>query len=166
MPHEQNKRERIIRWNDPAASFAAAQGLTGLEALQAILNGTIPPPPFAMLMGVRLVETTEGRVVFEADPGEEHYNPIGVVHGGLACTLLDSAMGCAVSTMLPAATAYTTLELKVNFVRAMTQDTGRVLCTANVIHVGGRTATAEGRVVDAAGTMYAHATTTCMIFRG
>jgi uncharacterized protein (TIGR00369 family) len=104
--------------------------------------------------------------VFAVEPAEYHYNPIGLVHGGLACTLLDSAMGCAVHTTLPAGTGYTTLELKVNLIRPLTRETGRVLCEGTIIHVGGRTATAEARITDAAGALYAHATTTCMIFRG
>src|SRR5919107_950866 len=104
-------------------------------------------------------------VVLGATPGPQHFNPIGTVHGGLAATLLDSAMGCAVHTTLPAGAGYTTLEIKVNYVRALTAGTGGVRCEARVIHVGGRTATAEGKVLDAAGKLYAHATTTCIIFR-
>ncbi|HEY0035194.1 MAG TPA: PaaI family thioesterase, partial [Longimicrobium sp.] len=96
---------------------------------------------------------------------EYHYNPIGVVHGGLAATMADSAMGCAVHSTLPAGAGYTTLEFKINFVRPLTRDTGRVLCEARTIHVGGRVATAEARVTDAEGRLYAHATTTCMVFR-
>ncbi len=93
-------------------------------------------------------------------------NPIGTVHGGLAATLLDSAMACAIHTMLPAGTSYTTLEIKVNYLRPMTRETGIVYCEGKVIHVGGRVATSEGRLTDAAGKLYAHGTTTCMIMRG
>ena len=103
--------------------------------------------------------------VFAVEPAEYHYNPIGVVHGGVAATLLDSAMGCAVHSALPAGAGYTSLEIKVNFVRPLTAETGRVRCEAKLIHLGGRTATAEGRVVDEAGKLYAHGTTTCLIFR-
>ncbi|HEX5705724.1 MAG TPA: PaaI family thioesterase, partial [Pyrinomonadaceae bacterium] len=98
-------------------------------------------------------------------PEEYHYNPIGVVHGGLAATLLDSAMGCAVHSTLPAGAGYTTLEIKVNFVRPLTTETRGVRCEARVVYVGGRTATAEGRVTDEQGKLYAHGTTTCLIFR-
>jgi len=111
------------------------------------------------------VEVSEGHAVFAVDPDEYHYNPIGVVHGGLAATLLDSAMGCAVHSKLPPGAGYTTLEIKVNFIRAMTGETGRVRCEAKIVHSGARTATAEGRIVDEAGKLYAHGTTTCLILR-
>jgi uncharacterized protein (TIGR00369 family) len=122
-------------------------------------------PPFALLMGISMVEIEEGQVVFAVEPAEYHYNPIGVVHGGLAATLLDSAMGCAVQSLLPAGTGYTTLEMKVNLVRALTVETGEVRAEAKVIHMGGRIATAEGKVADRSGKLYAHATTTCIILR-
>ena len=118
-----------------------------------------------MLMNFSLIEVGEGHAVFAVEPAEYHYNPIGVVHGGLAATLLDSAMGCAVHSTLAAGSGYTTLEIKVNFIRAMTAETGRVRCEANVVHAGARTATAEGRVIDEAGKLYAHGTTTCLILR-
>jgi uncharacterized protein (TIGR00369 family) len=129
------------------------------------VSGELPPPPFASLLNFDLVEVSEGHAAFAVNPAEYHYNPIGVVHGGLAATLLDSAMGCAVHSMLPAGAGYTTLEIKVNFIRAMTAETGRVRCEANVVHSGARTATAEGRIVDEAGKLYAHGTTTCLILR-
>ena len=139
--------------------------MSGLEFLQKIVSGELSPPPLAALMNFDLVELREGYAVFAIDPAEYHYNPIGVVHGGVAATLLDSAMGCAVHSTLPAGAAYTTLEIKVNFVRAMTSETGRVRAEAKLIHIGGRTATAEGRIVDEAGKLYAHGTTTCLILR-
>ena len=139
--------------------------MSGFEFLQKIVAGELPPPPIASLMDFQIVELAEGRAVFAVDPAEYHYNPIGVVHGGLAATLLNSAMGCAVHSMLPAGTGYTTLELKVNFIRAMTAETGRVRAEGKLIHLGGRTATAEGRVIDESGKLYAHATTTCLILR-
>jgi uncharacterized protein (TIGR00369 family) len=121
--------------------------------------------PIGKLMGFRPVELEEGRVRFEAVPRREHYNPIGSVHGGLAATLLDTAMGCAVHSTLPDATGYTTLELKVNFTRPITVDTGRVLCEGTLVHRGGRVATAEGRLwAEASGKLLAHGTTTCLIF--
>ena len=115
-------------------------------------------------MDFDIVEAGEGRAVFAVDPQEFHYNPIGMVHGGLPATLLDSAMGCAVHTLLPEGRGYTTLELKVNFVRALRTDTGRVRAIGRVIDIGGKVATAEGTIVDGAGKLYAHATTTCLLF--
>ena len=160
-----NERTRTVSWQDPHALAAAGAGLSGLEYLHKIVAGELPPPPIGLLLDFRIAEITEGSAVFLVTPAEFHYNPIGVVHGGVAATLLDSAMGCAVHSTLPAGASYTTLEIKVNYVRAMTAETGEVRCEANVIHVGGRTATAEGKIVDARGKLYAHGTTTCIIFR-
>ena len=158
-------RTRTISWEDPRALAEAGKGLSGLEYLQKIVAGELPRPPIGALMNFNITELSEGRAVFTVEPAEYHYNPIGVVHGGLAATLLDSAMGCAVHSTLPAGGGYTTLEIKVNYIRPMTAETGRVRCEAKVIHVGGRTASAEGRVVGESGTLYAHGTTTCIIFR-
>ena len=138
---------------------------SGLELLQGIVQGTYPAPPIQATLGFTLDEVQEGRAVFSAPVAEAHYNPMSTLHGGVAATLLDSAMGCAVHSTLPAGAGYTTLEVKVNFVRPLTAETGEVRCEAEVIHVGGRTATAEGKVLDASGKLYAHATTTCIIFR-
>ncbi|MGO8949973.1 MAG: PaaI family thioesterase, partial [Ktedonobacterales bacterium] len=112
-----------------------------------------------------LLEVDEGRALFVVQPAEYHYNPIGVVHGGLAATLLDSAMSCAIQTTLPAGVGYTTLEIKVNFVRPITLDSGELRCEGKVVHGGSRTATAEGQLLDQAGKLYAHGTTTCIILR-
>jgi len=144
----------------------AARRLPGLEFLRAIRDGRLPPPPMAALLGFQLVEVDPGHAVFEVVPGERHYNPIGVVHGGLAMTLLDSAMGCAVQTHMPAGAGYTTLEAKTNLVRAITGDTGKLRAIGKTVHVGKRMATAEGRLEDAAGKLYAHATTTCLVLGG
>lgn len=165
MPNKQSERTVTVSWEDPRKLGEAARGLTGMEFLQKIVAGELPPPPIASLLNFELVELSEGRAIFAVEPKEYHYNPIGVVHGGLAATLLDSAMGCAVHSTLPAGAGYTTLEIKVNFVRPITADTGRVRAEAKLIHLGGRTATAEGRVIDEAGKLYAHATTTCLILR-
>jgi uncharacterized protein (TIGR00369 family) len=155
----------VIRWEDPVATLEHAKGLGGLEQLDAIRTGAVPPPPIAVTMGFEIVDATEGRAVFAVQPDEYHYNPIGAVHGGLAATLLDSAMGCAVQTTLGPGVGYTTLELKVNYVRAMTRDTGRVVCEATVVHRGGTIATAEGRVIaEETGNLLAHGTTTCLVF--
>ena len=165
MTETDSQRTRIVNWQDPRQLAEAGRGASGLEFLQRIVSGDLPPPPLAALMNFDLVEVGEGYAVFAINPAEYHYNPIGVVHGGVAATLLDSAMGCAIHSTLPAGAGYTTLEIKVNFVRAMTAETGRVRCEAKLIHLGGRTATAEGRVVDEAGKLYAHGTTTCLILR-
>ena len=161
----QPERTRVVTWDDPAIGARVAPTMTGLAYLQAMARGDVPGPPIAALLDFTIDEITEGRVVFSVEPAEHHYNPIGTVHGGLACTLFDSALACAIHSTLPAGASYTTLELKVNFVRPLTIQTGRVHCEGKVIHVGGRVATAEGRLTDAAGKLYGHATTTCMIFR-
>jgi uncharacterized protein (TIGR00369 family) len=138
--------------------------LSGLEFMQGILEGRFPPPPITAPLRFELVEVEHGRAVFEGMPEFAFYNPIGVVHGGYAATLLDSCMGCAVHATLPPGQAYTTLEFKINFVRAMTDKTGRVRAEGRVIHPGNRAATAEGHLYDARGKLLAHATTTCLIF--
>lgn len=158
-------RARTITWEDPLLTARAGREMSGIEHLRAIASGQMPPPPIALLMGMGIAEIEEGRVVFTVEPAEYHYNPIGVVHGGLAATLLDSAMGCAVQSLLTAGTGYTTLEIKVNLVRALTVETGEVRAEGKVLHMGGRIATAEGKIVDRSGKLYAHATTTCIILR-
>jgi uncharacterized protein (TIGR00369 family) len=159
-------RTRTVTWQDPRALAEAGRGLAGLDFLRAIVSGKLPPPPIAVVLGFDLVEVDTGRAVFEVVPGEHHYNPIGVVHGGLAMTLLDSCMGCAVQTHMPAGSGYTTLEAKTNLVRAITAETGKLRAIGRTVHVGKRMATAEGRLEDAAGKLYAHATTTCMVLPG
>jgi uncharacterized protein (TIGR00369 family) len=138
--------------------------LTGLEFMQGILEGRFPPAPIAAALKFELTAIEHGRAVFEGVPEFAFYNPIGSVHGGYAATLLDSCMGCAVHTTLPAGQGYTTLEFKINFVRAMTDKTGRVRAEGRVVHPGNRAATAEGNLYDARGKLLAHATTTCLIF--
>src|SRR3954469_114409 len=137
--------------------------LTGLEHMQAIADGTIAPAPIAELLGFELIEAEHGRALLAALPTERVYNPIGSVHGGFAATLLDSAMGCAVQTTLPAGVGYTTLELKVNYVRAARAGM-RLVADAEVVHRGRTVATAEARLRDeASGKLLAHATTTCLV---
>ena len=153
------------RTTDPLALAARGRELSGIEYIRLIFEGELPPPPIADLMGFRGVEFDQGRAVFEMIPGPQHYNPIGSVHGGVALTLLDSAMGCAVHTTLEAGIGYTTLEVKANLVRPITADTGLIRCEGTVIHAGSRVATAEGRLVDSAGKLLAHGTTTCLIIR-
>jgi len=134
-----------------------------IEHLRAIRDGRLPDPPFARLLGLRLTRVEDGEAVFELTPGEHHYNPIGAVHGGVAFAMLDSAMGCAVQTRCAEGRGYTTLDLKVNLVRAVTARSGTLRATAKVVHFGSRTATAEGRLEDAAGKLYAHGSSTCLI---
>lgn len=160
------ERTRTISWEDPKFGSEAATKMSGLDFLRALARGEVPTAPMANLMGFRPSEVEEGRVVFEAVPAEYHYNPIGAVHGGFACALADSAMGCAVHTMLPAGVGYTTLEIKTNLLRPITTETGRLFCEGKAIHVGGRIAIAEAHLTDESSKLYAHATTTCMVFRG
>jgi uncharacterized protein (TIGR00369 family) len=158
-------RERLVTWEDPLASSGALRELSGLEAIRAVRDGGVPPPPIAKLMNFTIAEVDEGRVVFEGYPGEEHYNPIGVVHGGFALTLFDSAMGCAVHTTLPHGVGYTTTDVQVRFIRAITKDTGPVRCEAKVVHVGRSTAIAEATLRDGTGRVLGTGTTACAIFR-
>jgi uncharacterized protein (TIGR00369 family) len=159
------ERSRTFSWQDPMIGARLAPSMSGLEYLQAMVRGEVPPPPIAALLNMTIAEVSAGRVVFQLEPAEYHYNPIGSVHGGVACTIFDSAMGCAVHSQLPAGVTYTTLEIKVNFLRPLTARTGQISCVGTAIYVGGRMATAEGQLVDSAGKLYGHATTTCMIFR-
>jgi len=156
-------RTRTIRWEDPLATAARGREMSGIEFLEAIRSGRVPPPPIAVLLGFSIVELAEGRVTFALVPDEHHYNPIGVVHGGVAAALLDTAMGCAVQSKLPRGRAYTTLDIQVRYLRPLTKSTGRVLCTGVAVHAGGKTATAEGRLVDEAGKLYATGTTSCLL---
>jgi uncharacterized protein (TIGR00369 family) len=159
-------RTRSFSWEDPTVAMASAIELPGLQAMQAIVDGTLAPPPIARLLALELVEVQEGRAVFAIEPAEWMYNPIGSVHGGIAATILDSCMGCAVHTTLEAGVGYTTADLQVRYIRAMSHTTGRVLAEGRVVHTGRRTATAEGRLfVESDGTLLAHATTGCLILR-
>ena len=165
MTDLQASRTRVITWEDPTAAVQKGKTISGIEYLKALQTGELPPPPIAVLMDMWITEVSEGRVVFAAEPAEYHYNPLGTVHGGFTATLLDSALGCVVQSMLPAETGYTTVELKVNYLRPITTKTGMVYCEGKIIYVGGRIATAEGRLTDAQGKLYAHGTTTCVILR-
>lgn len=136
----------------------------GLNFAKAIVAGELPQPPISELIGFHLVEAEYGRAAFEGAPEFRHYNPIGTVHGGFAATLLDSALGVAIFSTLAKGDAWTTLELKVNFVRALTKDSGPVRAEGRIVHRGRTVATSEGDLKDRAGKLYAHATTTCMIF--
>lgn len=160
----QDGRQRLVTWDDPAVTAAGAAGRTGVEFLQAMADGEVPMPPIARLLGIGIETIEPGRVVFTLDTGEHQYNPIGSIHGGVFCTVLDSAMGCAVHAALPAGRAYTTLELKVSFMRPLTTAVAQVKAVGEVLTSGRRVATAEGRLVGDDGTLYAHATTTCLVW--
>ena len=163
-PLEQDDRRQTVHWDDPAASVEAAGRLAGLPFLEAIRDGRLPAPPVSRLLGFTLADVESGRAVFECEASEAHYNPTGTVHGGIISTLLDSALSCAVHSTLAAGTGSTTVEIKVNFVRPVVIGTGRLRAEGRVIHAGGRLATAEARLTDAAGKLYAHAVGTCLVF--
>ncbi len=157
-------RERTFTWSDPAETAAAAKGMAGLDFLLAMRDGTVPAAPIAGLVGLSIGEVEAGRVVMRLVPAEYHYNPIGSMHGGILATLLDSVMGCAVHTTLPAGRGYTSLEIKVNYVRAVTEASGELSAEGVVVHGGRRSAVAEAKVVDGQGRLCATASTTCLVF--
>jgi uncharacterized protein (TIGR00369 family) len=161
-----DRRSRTYTWEDPIALRDAGAGLNGLDYLNRVFARKLPPPPIAATMDFTGAEVEEGRAVFVGQPSEFLYNPIGVVHGGFAMTMLDSAMGCAVHTTLAAGEGYTSVETSVNFVRPITLDTGRVRCEGKVLHRGRNVATAEGRLIaESTGKLLAHGTTTCLVFK-
>ncbi len=164
MTKPTNSEDAAAEENTHVISASEMKHLSGLDFLTAIATGEFPQPPIGKLMDFRLAKVEAGSVVFEGSPGPKHYNPIGSVHGGYAATVLDSVMGCSVHSTLPAGTGYTTLELKVNFVRAITRETGKIRAEGKVIHRGSRIATSEGRLLGADGKLYAHGTTTCLVF--
>ena len=172
-----NVEETLARWRaeeaavrariSDSAGYARAdqlEGLTGMQILEAIFAGTLPRPPVADTLDLIAIRVAAGSAVFQGRPLLKHYNPLGVVHGGWVTALLDSAMGCAVQTTLPAGKTYTTLELKVNFVRALTDQVPLVRAEGHVVHAGRQVATAEGRLIGPDEKLYAHASTTCLIF--
>jgi uncharacterized protein (TIGR00369 family) len=156
-------RSLTVTWKDPMQIAQAARSMAGIDFLRGVRDGTIQAAPIQELIGMKLAEVAPGRAVWELVPAEQHYNPIGVVHAGIAATLLDSAMACAVHSTIPLGKGYTTLEFKLNLVRGVTIKSGRLRAIGKVVHGGKTTATAEGRLEDAAGALYAHATTTCII---
>jgi uncharacterized protein (TIGR00369 family) len=146
------------------AHLSQVAGKTGMEVFDAMQAGELPYPPIAESLDFLLIEATPGRALFQGSPKLRHYNPLGTVHGGWIATLLDSCVGCAVHTLLPAGKTYTTAELKINYVKALGEKAKLVRAEGQVIHMGGRMATADGRLYGADGTLYAHASTTCFIF--
>ncbi|MCX5000229.1 PaaI family thioesterase [Streptomyces longwoodensis] len=157
-------RSRTIEWEDPRVSAAAVGRGSGLDFLRDVLAGRLPAPPISATLGFTLEEVEAGRAVFAMEPGEEHYNPIGSVHGGVYATLLDSAAGCAVQSVLPAGTGYTSLDLTLKFLRPITVDTGKVRAVGTVLHQGRRTALAQAELFDTTDRLLAHATSSCMLF--
>jgi len=158
-------RDRSYDWQDPAPSAAAARDIDGLAFLEAILDGKLPGPPVARTLDFAPVSVQPGEVVFEFTPTEFHYIPIGTVHGGVLATLCDSACACAVQSRLPAGAFYTSLDLSVKFLRPVTSATGRMTCAGTVTHLGTRSALAQAQLTDSRGKLFAHATSSCMIFR-
>ena len=159
-------RSRTFSWTDPRETLAVAAGLGGLDFLRRMLAGELPYPPIAELLGARMTEVEEGRVVWQAVPGEEYYNPIGTVHAGFTTTLLDSAMGTAFVSLGGPGQRWTTLELKANFTRAITAETGVVRCVGTVVHRGRTVVTTEARLEDGEGRLLAHATSTILVLGG
>ena len=147
----------------PSGLFEIRRRLSGLDFFRKMIAGEMPPPPLVALLGLKLVEAEPGRVTFIGVAREEFYNGMGVAHGGFAATLLDSALGCAINTVMPAGRVFTTIDLQIHYTRPLRRDAGELRCTATVVHAGSRTATSEGRIVDANGKVYAHGTTTCIL---
>ncbi|QDO88295.1 PaaI family thioesterase [Ornithinimicrobium ciconiae] len=158
------ERETVVRWDDPAPGLTALPTMSGLDYLRKIASGELPGAPIAAHFRMDLVEVEEGTVTFTCQPDESHYNPIGTVHGGLVCTLLDSALGCATQTTLPAGVGYTSVEIKVNFLRAVSKDSGPLRCIGRVIKPGRRMAFAEGEVRDKDDKVVATASSSLLVF--
>jgi uncharacterized protein (TIGR00369 family) len=163
-PDDAEIRSKTVTWEDPLAGAALAKTMSGLEYLQAMLDGVIPPPPIVNLMGFGMQSVEVGTVTFTAAPDESHYNPIGTVHGGLVCTLLDSVLGCAVQSTLPKGQGYTSLDITVSYLRPVLATSGTLTAVGRVTKPGSRAAFAEGTVHDAAGKLVATATSTLLVF--
>jgi uncharacterized protein (TIGR00369 family) len=158
------ERTRTVSWHDPLVGAELATSMSGLDYLHAMIEGSIPPPPITSLMNLTLASAEAGTAVFTCLPDESHYNPIGSVHGGFVCTALDSAAGCAVHTTLAAGLGYTSLEIKVNYLRAVKADSGELTVTGTVTKPGSRVAFAEAVMTDAAGRTVATASSTLLVF--
>ena len=157
-------RSRTVRWHDPMVTAAGMAGRSGLEFMRALRDGQLPPPPISALFQMWPVTVEDGLVIFGCRPDESAYNPIGVVHGGLVCTLTDSVAGCAVHTTLPAGMAYTSIDITVNYLRPVTAGSGELRATGRVIKPGRTVALAAAEVTAAAGKLVATATSNCLIF--
>ncbi|MDQ6611999.1 MAG: PaaI family thioesterase [Gemmatimonadota bacterium] len=161
---EASAREKLIRWEDPMVTAAKLRTMSGLEALQALERGEVALPPIIKLLGFRMKLVQAGKVQFSSVPDESHYNLLGSVHGGAIATLLDTVMGCAVQSVLPLGRTYTTLNIGVNYIRALSVATGEVVAEGTIVHAGRSTALAKGHIVDAAGKLIATGETTCLVF--
>ena len=159
-------QQRTVTWHDPAAPAVAARSLAGIDYLRAIIAGDVPPPPIAALMGFDLVDVAEGEAWFATTPDASVYNPLGMVHGGMAATLLDSALGCAVHTTLPVGRVHASIEIKVNFLRPISSTTGRIVAHGRVTKPGRRVAFSEGDLRDADGKILATASSSIVILPG
>jgi len=159
------QRSRTFHWSDPAITAQHAKSMAGIDFLLAINKDEFQLPPSLLALGIPIPEVESGRVTFFFEPMEYHYNPIGCVHGGIITTILDSAMGCTVHSLLPKGSGYTTLELKVNFIKAITIQTGMLKAIGKIVHFGGKIVLVEASMIDNSGVVYAHAVSTCMIFK-
>lgn len=158
------QRSKVVSWHDPAPTTARGLAMAGIDYLRAMVDGVLPPPPIAGLMDFDMVAADPGRVVFTCRPDESVYNPIGVVHGGLVCTLLDSVAGCALHSVLPQGKGYTSIEIKVNYLKAVRLTSGVLTATGTVVKSGSRVGFTEGVVTDASGAVLATATSTLLVF--
>ena len=163
-PESSAARTKTITWEDPLVGARLAATMTGLDYLHAMIDGSIPPPPITATMNLEFVSAEEGLVVFTCQADESHYNPIGVVHGGFVCTALDTVAGCAVHSTLPAGTGYTSIEIKVSYLRPVTVDSGPLRAEGRIVKSGSRVAFAEGTITDAQGRVVATASSTLLVF--
>lgn len=158
------RRTKVVEWHDPAPTTAAGLSMAGIDYLRAMVDGTLPPPPISGLMAFGMVSAEPGRVVFDCTPDESAFNPIGAIHGGLVCTLLDSVAGCALHSTLPQGKGYTSIEIKVNYLKAVRLANGPLTATGTVVKAGSRVGFTEGVVTDANGAVVATATSTLLVF--
>jgi uncharacterized protein (TIGR00369 family) len=159
-----DQRSKVVSWHDPAPTTAIGLSMAGLDYLKAMVDGTLPPPPIAGLMAFDMVSAEPGKVVFTCRPDESAFNPIGAVHGGLVCTLLDSVAGCAMHSTLPQGRGYTSVEIKVNYLKAVRLSSGLLTATGTVVKGGARVGFTEGVVTDEAGAVVATASSTLLVF--
>jgi len=159
------EQQRLVTWQSPSLYINQMRQMSGTEYINAVRAGDMPVSPMLKLLDIHGREWHEGYALFTVVPQEFHYNPMGIAHGGLACALLDTAMAVSVMTMLPQGVGYVTLEIKINFTKPMVSESGEMRAEGRAIHVGSKTATADGRIMDANGVIYAHGTTTLLLTR-
>jgi uncharacterized protein (TIGR00369 family) len=157
-------RTRTFTWDDPKPGAAASQKMAGLDFLNAMISGEMPAPPIMQLMNIKMISAEPGKIIMHLPIGEYHYNPIGSIHGGVAATILDSVMGCAVHSTLPAGRVYSTLEIKISYLRPMSLALGAVTAEGWVVNAGRKAAFAEAKIIDAAGKIYATGSSTCAVW--